>query len=99
MARGEDYIGHIETRNAKENAVNIIKHMEAAFVVALAAVGSVAYLAEAVPNVHAQPYFTDDAAVATSGKMAVVVVTGKRQSDDEKLALLMAERRDIQVRM
>jgi hypothetical protein len=77
----------------KENTVKIAKHMEAVFVVALAAAGSFSYFADSVPQAHARPAVIQDSSIATETKMAVVVVKGKRPSAAEKQQMLLADRR------
>jgi uncharacterized membrane protein (DUF441 family) len=79
--------------------MRILKHMEAVFIVALGVACSASYLADGVPAAHAQPHIADAAAIATSGKMAVVTVTAKRPSVAEKQELLLAERRQVGSRM
>jgi hypothetical protein len=72
--------------------VNILKHMEAVFVVALAAVGSAGYLVDALPDAQAQAQATSIASIATPTRMAVVTVCAKRPSPSEKQRLLQLER-------
>lgn len=73
--------------------MNIAKHMEAVFVVALAAAGSASYVVDAIPEAQARPAVIQDSSIATETKMAVVVVKGKRMSDAEKQQTLLADRR------
>lgn len=73
--------------------MNIAKHMEAVFVVALAAAGSASYFVDAIPEAQARPALIQDSSIATETRMAVVVVKGKRMSDAEKQQLLLADRR------
>lgn len=73
--------------------MNIAKHMEAVFVVALAAAGSASYVVDAVPPAQARPALIQDSSIATETRMAVVVVKGKRMSDAEKRQMLLADRR------
>lgn len=68
--------------------MNILKNMEAIFVVTLALVGSADYLAEALPQANAAPV----SAIATSGKVAVVTVSAKRMTAEEKAQSLVDER-------
>lgn len=70
--------------------MNILKNMEAIFVVTLALVGSADYLADALPQANAQPVAAS--AIATSGKVAVVTVSAKRLSAQEKAQSLIDER-------
>ena len=77
--------------------MKIAKHMEAVFVVALAAAGSFSYFADGVTPAQAaarqQPAAIQDSSIATETKMAVVVVKGKRPSAAEKQQMLLADRR------
>ena len=73
--------------------MNLVKHMEAVFVVALAAAGSASYFTDALPPAHASRAVIQDSSIATETKMAVVVVKGKRLSPAEKQFLVLAERR------
>lgn len=73
--------------------MNIAKHMEAVFVVALAAAGSASYFTDAVPQAHASPAVIQDSSIATETKMAVVVVKAKRLSPAEQGPTALAERR------
>ena len=58
--------------------MNIAKHMEAVFVVALAAAGSASFLSTPLPQAQARPAVILDSSIATETRMAVVVVKGKR---------------------
>jgi len=75
--------------------MNILKHMEAAFlVVALVAVPA-SYLDGGIPDAQANVKTAVSAqadAVATPGKTAVVVVSAKRLDVEEKRELLLAAR-------
>lgn len=66
--------------------MNIMKHMEAVFVVAISLAVSGSYLLDSIPEAQARAYSTDSAMVASGDKMAVVTVSAKRLSDEEKLA-------------
>ena len=70
--------------------MNIAKHMEAVFVVALAAAGSASFLSNPLQEAAAQsrPAVIQDSSIATETKMAVVVVKGKRPSAAEKRTVL-----------
>ena len=72
--------------------MNIAKHMEAVFVVALAAAGSANYLADAVPQAHASPAVIQDSSIATETRMAVVVVKAKRLAPAEAQPTVLADR-------
>jgi hypothetical protein len=85
---GFGYIGHIETPPARRNTVNIAKHMEAVFVVALAAAGSASFLSDPLPQAQARPAVILDSSIATETKMAVVVVKGKRPAAVQQRTVL-----------
>lgn len=70
--------------------MNILKNMEAIFVVTLALVGSADYLADGLPQANAQPVTAS--AIASNGKVAVVTVSAKRLSAAEKARSLVEER-------
>ena len=72
--------------------MNIAKHMEAVFVVALAAAGSASFLSDPLPEAQARPGAIVDSSIATETKMAVVVVKGKRPSGGQQPTVL-ADRR------
>jgi hypothetical protein len=88
-----DYSAHIPTPPARRNTVNIAKHMEAVFVVALAAAGSASYFTDAVPKAQASPAVIQDSSIATETRMAVVVVKAKRLSPAEQGVTVLADRR------
>ena len=73
--------------------MNIVKHMEAVFVVALAAAGSASYFTDALPQAHASPAVIQDSSIATETRMAVVVVKAKRLSPAERGVTMLADRR------
>jgi hypothetical protein len=93
---GRDYSTHIDERftvkrsghQPKENIMNVIKHMEAAFLVALslAAVSSVA-----VDRMQPAQATTTQALATTAG-VPVVHVTAKRLTPAEKQQMLALER-------
>ena len=68
--------------------MNIAKHMEAVFVVALAAAGSASFLSDALPQSQSRPAVIQDSSIATETKMAVVVVKGKRPPAAEQRTVL-----------
>jgi Flp pilus assembly protein CpaB len=72
--------------------VNVLKHMEAVFVVAVSLAGSASYLAANLPQAQAAAPAADVAAIATPTKMAVVTVSAKRLSTAEKQQLSLAAR-------
>jgi hypothetical protein len=67
--------------------MNVLKHMEAVFVVTLAAGACAAYVAKTEPP---QALVTSD--IATPTKLAIVTVTATRPTAAQKLQLLLAER-------
>ena len=73
--------------------MNIVKHMEAVFVVALAAAGSASYFTDAAPRSHASPAVIQDSSIATETRMAVVVVKARRLSPTEGGVTVLADRR------
>ena len=66
--------------------MNVMKHMEAVFVVAMSLAVSGSYLMDAIPEAQARNYSADAAMVASGDKAAVVTVSAKRLSAEEKLA-------------
>lgn len=64
--------------------MSIMKHMEAVFVVTLGVAVSGSYLLDAVPEAHARSYALDTSMVASGDRMAVVTVSAKRLSSEEK---------------
>ncbi|SFD10967.1 hypothetical protein [Massilia yuzhufengensis] len=66
--------------------MNITKHMEAVFVVAISLGVSGSYLMDAIPEAQARSYSADATMVASGDKMAVVTVSAKRLTGEEKLA-------------
>lgn len=73
--------------------MNIAKHMEALFCIALAAAGSASFFTKPLPRAQARPAAILDSSIATETKMAVVVVKGKRPSAAEKQLTVLADRR------
>lgn len=71
--------------------MNIAKHMEAVFIVALAAAASSSFLNEPLQEAKARPAAIQDSSIATETKMAVVVVKGKRPAAQQPT--LLADRR------
>ncbi|KQQ89270.1 hypothetical protein [Massilia sp. Leaf139] len=69
--------------------MNIAKHMEAVFVVALAAAASASFLSGPLPQAQAKarPAAILDSSIATETKMAVVVVKGKRPAAEQPTVL------------
>jgi heptaprenylglyceryl phosphate synthase len=84
---GFDYSAHIATPPARRHTVNIAKHMEAIFVVALAAAGSAHFIAGQLPQAQARPAAIQDSSIATETRMAVVVVKGKRPAAEQRTVL------------
>lgn len=74
--------------------MNVLKHMEAVFVVTVAIFGAGALVSESLPEAHARSY---PAAVANTpaaeAPMTVVHVTAKRMTPEQKRLSLEQERR------
>ena len=68
--------------------MNIAKHMEAVFVIALAAAGSASFLTDTLPEAQARPSVILDSSIATETKMATVVVKGKRPAAAQQRTVL-----------
>jgi hypothetical protein len=68
--------------------MNTLKNMEAIFIVTLALAGSASYLADALPLAKANVAALN----AAPDTAAVVVVTGKRMTAEQKQQSLNAER-------
>ena len=66
--------------------MNVMKHMEAVFVTAICLAVSGSYLLDSIPQAQARSYTADTALVASGDKVAVVTVTAKRLTDEEKQA-------------
>lgn len=69
--------------------MNVIKHMEAAFVLSLAAAGLAAVAVDGIPQAQAR---VPAQAAAVQPAIPVVHVTGKRMTAIEKLQSLALER-------
>jgi hypothetical protein len=72
--------------------MNVIKHMEAAFLFSLSVAGVASVLADSIPTAQAQPV-TTVVRVASNAGMPVVHVTAKRLSAAEKQRMLAQEAR------
>jgi hypothetical protein len=72
--------------------MNVLKHMEAAFIIALAAAGATSLVAQAMPYTAGPSDAPLSASIGTPTKMAVVTVTAKRLTPAEKQRQLRAER-------
>jgi len=76
--------------------MNILKHMEATFIVAALVAVPASYLgggiAEADARADQHTTLAYGAAVATSGKMATVVVSARRPDASEKRVMMIAAR-------
>ena len=72
--------------------MNVLKHMEAVFVIALAAAGTTSFVAHAVPHAAAPADSQLSASIGTPTKIAIVTVVGKRLSPVQKQRLLQLER-------
>lgn len=70
--------------------MNVLKHMEAAFLFSLSVAGVASVAADAIPP--AQASVPAAVAVAVQPDIPVVHVSAKRLSDAEKRASLLAER-------
>jgi len=66
--------------------MNVMKHMEAVFVVAIALAVSGSALLDSIPEAQARVHQADAARIASGSKMAVVTVTAKRLGADDKAA-------------
>lgn len=64
--------------------MNIIKNMEAVFVVAMALAVPGSYLLDGIPEAQARTYTADVAQIASGDKVAVVTVSAKRLSAEDK---------------
>ena len=67
--------------------MNLAKHMEAVFVVALAAAGCASFVASPPEQAQARPAAIQDSSIATETRMAVVVVKGKRPGPEQPTVL------------
>lgn len=72
--------------------MNIIKHMEAAFLFSLSVAGVASVLADSIPAAQAQP-LTSTVSVSSNNGMPVVKVTAKRLTAAEKQRLAAEEAR------
>lgn len=82
-----------KSHNPKENNVNVLKHMEAVFVVTVAILGAGAFVTENLPEANARPYSAPTASTAAQAPMTVVYVTAKRLTPEQKRLSLEQERR------
>lgn len=71
--------------------MNILKNMEAVFLVSLAIAGPASVVIDALPEANATR--TPSAAVATQQSIPVVVVSARRMTDEEKRLSLEEEAR------
>jgi hypothetical protein len=72
--------------------MNLIKHMEAAFLFTLSVAGAASVAIDAMPVAQAQVPVRAHNSVATPASMAVVTVSAKRMTPAEKQQSLQAER-------
>lgn len=72
--------------------MNVIKHMEAAFLFSLSVAGVASVLVDSIPAAQAQP-LTTSVSVASNAGIPVVKVTAKRLSTAEKQRLAAEEAR------
>jgi hypothetical protein len=70
--------------------MNVLKHMEAAFLFSLSVAGAASVAIDAIPP--AQASVPSQATVSVQSSMPVVHVTAKRMTADEKRQALQAER-------
>jgi hypothetical protein len=82
-----------KSHNPKEINVNVLKHMEAVFVVTVAIFGAGALVTESLPEANARPYSAPAAGIAAEAPMTVVYVTAKRLTPEQKRLSLEQERR------
>jgi hypothetical protein len=73
--------------------MNIIKHMEAAFLFSLSVAGVASVLADSIPSAQAHTIPAATVSVASNAGIPVVKVTAKRLSAAEKQRLLIEETR------
>lgn len=76
--------------------MNVLKHMEAIFLVSLAVAGPVTVALDAIPDAQARPAVA--AVAAPSGPMPVVVISAKRMTEAQKQQSLEEESRLADVR-
>lgn len=72
--------------------MNVIKHMEAAFLFTLSVAGVASVAIEAIPQAEARVPVQMENSVATPSSMAVIKVSAKRMSAAEKQQMLQADR-------
>jgi hypothetical protein len=70
--------------------MNLIKHMEAVFLVSLSVAGVASVMLDTIPAAQAQP-LTTTVTVASNAGVPVVKVTAKRPSAAQKQRLLAEE--------
>jgi hypothetical protein len=78
------------TGNERRNIMNVLKHMEAAFLVSLSVAGAASLAVDAIPP--AQASVPVRAQVEVQPSMPVVHVSAKRMTEAEKRQSLEAER-------
>lgn len=86
------YSDSIETNIERNHIMNILKNMEAIFLVSLAIAGPASVLVDMLPVANASR--TPVAAVASQQAIPVVVVSARRMTDEEKRQSLEEEARD-----
>lgn len=72
--------------------MNIIKHMEAAFLFSLSVAGVATVAVDMIPPAQARVPVQAENSIATPTRMAVVKVSAKRMTDAEKQQSLALER-------
>lgn len=78
--------------------MNILKHMEAVFLVTLGIAGVASVAVETLPEAYAKAPVSSVAGAAAPANMPVVVVSAKRMSAEEKLQSLREESKLASVR-
>ncbi|MGZ8315652.1 MAG: hypothetical protein ACXW3B_10780 [Telluria sp.] len=73
--------------------MNILKHMEAVFLVTLAVAGSATVAFDGIPEAHAKAAPAAVASAAPGQEIPVVVVSAKRMTEAEKLQSMEEEAR------
>jgi len=90
--RAFSYSDSIETNIERIHIMNILKNMEAVFLVSLAVAGTASVVVDVLPEANASR--TVVAAPASQQAIPVVVVSARRMTDEEKRQSLEQEARD-----
>jgi hypothetical protein len=91
------YSESIETNIERNVIMNILKNMEAVFLVSLAIAGPASVVLDSIPEANARS--VPEALVATGQAIPVVVVSARRMTDAEKRASLADEARQGKIQM